>query len=36
MLHQVITKVTRESIKERASGHKIVLLYPRTNYRNVS
>ena len=35
MLHQVITRVSFESFRQRAAGHKVVLLYPWTNYRNL-
>ncbi len=35
MIHQVVTRVSLESFRERASDKKIVLLYPWTNYRNL-
>lgn len=35
MIHQVVTRVSLESFKERAAGKKVVLLYPWTNYRNL-
>ncbi len=35
MVHEVVTKVTLESFRERASGKKVVLLYPWTNYRTL-
>ena len=35
MIHQVVTRVSLESFRERAAGKKVVLLYPWTNYRNL-
>lgn len=35
MIHQVVTRVTLESFRERAEGKKLILLYPWTNYRNL-
>ncbi|MEQ8671954.1 MAG: bacterial transcriptional activator domain-containing protein [Aggregatilineales bacterium] len=35
MIHQVVTRVSLESFKEKSAGKKVVLLYPWTNYRNL-
>lgn len=35
MIHQVVTRVSLESFRERAAGKKVILLYPWTNYRNL-
>src|SRR5215213_5082283 len=35
MVHQIVTKVTIESFRERSSGKKVILLYPWTNYRTL-
>jgi len=35
MVHQIVTKVTLESFRERSSGKKVILLYPWTNYRTL-
>lgn len=35
MIHQIITRVSLESFRERSAGKKVVLLYPWTNYRNL-
>lgn len=35
MVHEIVTKVTLESFRERSSGKKVVLLYPWTNYRTL-
>jgi two-component SAPR family response regulator len=35
MIHQVVTRVSLESFRERAKGKKVILLYPWTNYRNL-
>lgn len=35
MIHQVVTRVSLESFRERSAGKKVVLLYPWTNYRNL-
>lgn len=35
MIHQVVTRVSFDSFRERSSGRKVVLLYPWTNYRNL-
>jgi len=35
MIHQVVTRVSLDSFRERSAGKKIVLLYPWTNYRNL-
>lgn len=35
MIHQVVTRVSLDSFREKAAGKKVVLLYPWTNYRNL-
>lgn len=35
MIHQVVTRVSLDSFKEKSAGKKVVLLYPWTNYRNL-
>src|SRR5947208_3562045 len=35
MVHEIVTRVSLESFRERSAGKKIVLLYPWTNYRNL-
>lgn len=35
MIHQIVTKVSFDSFRERSAGKKVVLLYPWTNYRNL-
>lgn len=35
MIHQVVTRVSLESFRDRSAGKKVVLLYPWTNYRNL-
>ena len=35
MIHQVVTRVSIDSFKEKSAGKKVVLLYPWTNYRNL-
>ena len=35
MIHQVVTRVSIDSFKERAAGKKLVILYPWTSYKNL-
>ncbi len=35
MVHQIVTKVTLESFRERSLGKRVILLYPWTNYRTL-
>ncbi|MBC7871608.1 MAG: hypothetical protein H7Y09_12270 [Chitinophagaceae bacterium] len=35
MIHQVVTRVSLDSFRERSAGKKVILLYPWTNYRNL-
>ncbi len=35
MIHQVVTRVSLESFREKSAGKQVVLLYPWTNYRNL-
>lgn len=35
MIHQIVTRVSFKSFKDRSEGKKVVLLYPWTNYRNL-
>ncbi|MDX1990785.1 MAG: bacterial transcriptional activator domain-containing protein [bacterium] len=35
MIHQVVTRVSLDSFRERSRGKKVILLYPWTNYRNL-
>jgi two-component SAPR family response regulator len=35
MIHQIVTRVSLDSFRERSGGKKVALLYPWTNYRNL-
>lgn len=35
MIHQIVTRVSFDSFRQRSAGKKVVLLYPWTNYRNL-
>lgn len=35
MIHQIVTRVSLDSFRERSQGKKVILLYPWTNYRNL-
>lgn len=35
MIHQVVTRVSFDSFRERSAGKRVILLYPWTNYRNL-
>lgn len=35
MIHQIVTRVSFDSFRQRSAGKKVVLMYPWTNYRNL-
>ncbi|PJF22603.1 MAG: hypothetical protein CUN56_05135 [Phototrophicales bacterium] len=35
MIHQVVTRVSLDSFRERSAGKKVVILYPWTSYKNL-
>ncbi len=35
MIHQIVTRVSLESFRQRTAGKKVILLYPWTNYKNL-